>query len=124
MHEAALVRVPVAGGVASVLELGASSGQPVVLVPGLSDGLAPVDDPAARGLYASVPLPLDRFRGLVVSYRDPVAPGVTTCALAEDLAEVLRVADVGQFRRRALGFRADLVLVDVRDGDVRPLDLG
>lgn len=90
MREAALVRAPVAGGATRVLEFGASSGQPVVLVPGLSDGLAPVDDPAARALYASAPLPLDRFQGLVVSYRDPVAPGVTTCALAEDLAEVLR----------------------------------
>jgi pimeloyl-ACP methyl ester carboxylesterase len=37
-----------------------------------------------------VPLALDRYHGLVVSYRDPVAPGVTTVTLAEDLAQVLR----------------------------------
>jgi pimeloyl-ACP methyl ester carboxylesterase len=70
--------------------VGADHGRPVVLVPGLSDGLAPVGDPAARALYASVPLPLERMRGLVVSHREPVPPGVTTRALAADLAVVLR----------------------------------
>lgn len=90
MHEARSWRVPVPDGEVAGLEVGAERGRPVVLVPGLSDGLAPVGDPAARALYASVPLPLDRLRGLVVSHRDPVPPGVTTRELASDLAEVLR----------------------------------
>lgn len=90
MHEAVPVAVPGADGSSAVLEVGAATGRPVVLVPGLSDGLAPVDDPAARALYASMPLPLDRTRGLIVSYRHPVRPGVTTRDLAIDLAAVLR----------------------------------
>lgn len=86
----ALRRLPIAEAEIALLEFGAATGRPVVLVPGLSDGLAPVDDPAARALYVTVPLPLHRMRGLVVSFRDPVRPGITTRDLAADLAEVLR----------------------------------
>jgi len=90
VYEAEVHRMSVGAGQVALLEVGAAAGRPVVLVPGLSDGLAPVEDPAARALYASAPVPLDRIRGLVVSYRDPVRPGVTTRELAHDLAQVLR----------------------------------
>jgi pimeloyl-ACP methyl ester carboxylesterase len=94
VHEAELLRLPMADGEVAVLAIGAPTGRPVVLIPGLSDGLAPVDDPAARALYASAPLPLHRARGLVVSYRSPVRPGITTPELAADLQDVLaRVLD-------------------------------
>jgi pimeloyl-ACP methyl ester carboxylesterase len=94
VRQAELQRLPVVDGEVAVLAVGAPTGRPVVLVPGLSDGLAPVDDPAARALYASAPLPLDRARGLVVSYRSPVRPGITTPELAADLQDVLaRVLD-------------------------------
>lgn len=88
-HEQQLVHHALADAEVAMLTVGASAGRPVVLVPGLSDGLAPVGDPAARAVYATVPLPLDRIRGLVVSYREPVRPGMTTVDLARDLAEVL-----------------------------------
>ncbi|MFU8839961.1 MAG: alpha/beta fold hydrolase [Nitriliruptoraceae bacterium] len=89
MHEPQLLRVPVADAEVAVLAIGSPSGRPVVLIPGLSDGLAPVDDDAARALYASAPLPMDRTRGLVLSYRAPVRPGIGTPELAADLQVVL-----------------------------------
>ncbi len=89
MHETQLLRVPIADAEVSVLAIGAPTGRPVVLIPGLSDGLAPVEDDAARALYACAPLPLDRTRGLVVSHRAPVRPGISTLELAADLRVVL-----------------------------------
>jgi pimeloyl-ACP methyl ester carboxylesterase len=73
------------------LELGRRDGPPVVLLPGLSDGLAPITRRAARRLYAGAPLPLDRIRGIVVSHRSPVAAPITTRQLAADIATVLDV---------------------------------
>jgi pimeloyl-ACP methyl ester carboxylesterase len=72
-----------------VLPLGEPSGPPVVLVPGLTDGLHPVSRPTARRLFDELPVPMDRCRGLVVSYRHPLDEPTSTAALAEDLAEVL-----------------------------------
>jgi pimeloyl-ACP methyl ester carboxylesterase len=86
-----LSRVVVAGLRVPYLELGSRDGPPVVLVPGLSDGLAPITRRATRQLYAKVPLPLERMRGIVVSHRSPVSPRVTTRQLATDLAGVLEV---------------------------------
>jgi pimeloyl-ACP methyl ester carboxylesterase len=89
VHETQLLRVPIADAEVSVLAIGAPTGRPVVLIPGLSDGLAPVEDDAARALYACAPLPLDRTRGLVVAHRAPVRPGMSTLDLAADLRVVL-----------------------------------
>lgn len=72
-----------------VLHLGAPDGPPVVLVPGLTDGLHPVSRRAARRLYEHLPVPMDRCRGLVASYREPLTAPVTTAGLAADLAEVV-----------------------------------
>ena len=72
------------------LRLGDPSGPPIVLVPGLTDGLYPVFDPRGRGLFHDVPVPMDRCRGLVVSYRHPLVGVASTADLAADVATVLR----------------------------------
>lgn len=72
------------------LELGDPSGPPIVLVPGLTDGLYPVFDPRGRWLFDDVPVPMDRCRGLVVSYRHPLTGVRSTADLAADVATVLR----------------------------------
>lgn len=86
-----LTRHRVDGGEVAALTLGAAVGPTLVLIPGLTDGLAPVTDPAARALFtaAPLPLPLERMRGLVLSHRMPLPPGTSTAELAADLAAVL-----------------------------------
>lgn len=79
----------VPGGRLPLLEVGAPGTPTLVLLPGLTDGLAPVTVPRAHALYADVPLPLDRTRGLILSYREQVRPGTPTRVLAADLASVL-----------------------------------
>ncbi len=81
--------VPVEGGRVPVLDIGARDGRPLVLVPGLTDGLAPVTAPAAQQLFSQVPLPLDRYRALVLSHPVPVRPGWGTQQLATRLASAL-----------------------------------
>lgn len=71
------------------VELGDPAGAPLVLVPGLSDGLAPLSDERARAALPPVPRELRRFRVLLVSHRAPVEVGVTTRDLAGDLAAFL-----------------------------------
>ncbi len=92
--EVAWIDLDAAGSMAParlpMLELGATSGPPIVLIPGLTDGLYPVADPAGRALYAEVPVPMDRCRGLVVSYRHPLSSTLTTRDLADDVAAVLK----------------------------------
>lgn len=73
------------------LELGDLHGPPVVLLPGLSDGLAPVTRPLARQMFAALPLPIERVRGIVVSHRAPARLPITTRRLAVDTATVLEV---------------------------------
>jgi pimeloyl-ACP methyl ester carboxylesterase len=72
-----------------VLESGSPDGPPAVLVPGLTDGLAPVSSPAARELLREAPLPMRRFRCLMVSHRHPAITPVTTQQLAHDMAALL-----------------------------------
>lgn len=60
-----------------------------MLLPGLSDGLAPVSRPEAQALLHAVPLPMRQLHGLVVSYRDPVPRPISTEQLAADVAVVL-----------------------------------
>ncbi len=86
---AGLHRVPVDGSTVPVLDLGARAGRPLVLVPGLTDGLTPVTAPEARGLFAQVPLPLDRYRALVLSHAWPARPGTSTRSLAAQLGGAL-----------------------------------
>ncbi|HSK22289.1 MAG TPA: alpha/beta hydrolase [Egicoccus sp.] len=84
--------VEAAGRRAPVLVDGLETAPPAVLVPGLSDGLAPVSLPETRRLLGSAPLPMQRFRCLVVSYPDPVADGTrppSTEALAGQVAHLL-----------------------------------
>ncbi|MFA9429438.1 alpha/beta fold hydrolase [Egicoccus sp. AB-alg2] len=76
---------------APVLTFGPPAAPPAVLVPGLSDGLAPVTLPATQALMRDAPLPMRHFRCLVVSYADrPTdADAPTTAGLAREVAAVL-----------------------------------
>jgi pimeloyl-ACP methyl ester carboxylesterase len=73
------------------LEVGDPAGRPVVLVPGLTDGIAPVTEPITRAMLADVPLPILRYRGLALSHRFPAEAVLTTRDLAADLAGALEV---------------------------------
>jgi pimeloyl-ACP methyl ester carboxylesterase len=72
------------------LDVGDPGGPPVVMIPGLTDGLGPVSLPRTRELFTSLPLPMERVRGLVISHRQPVVAPVTTRQLAADIAATLR----------------------------------
>ena len=72
-----------------VLALGDPDGPPIVLLPGLTDGLHPVTRPASQQMFADLPVPMNRCRGLVLSYRQPLRSDVSTAILADDVAEVL-----------------------------------
>jgi pimeloyl-ACP methyl ester carboxylesterase len=72
------------------LTFGAVSGRPALLLPGLTDGLAPITDPRARAQLADPPLDLlDRYQVHVVSHRFPATPPLTTRVLALDAANLL-----------------------------------
>jgi pimeloyl-ACP methyl ester carboxylesterase len=71
------------------LEVGDPAGRPVVLVPGLTDGIAPVTEARTRAMLTDVPLPMVRYRGLVLSHRFPADASLTTRDLATDLAAAL-----------------------------------
>lgn len=77
------------------LTFGARDGRPVLLLPGLTDGLAPITDPRSREQLADPPLDLlDRHLVHVVSHRFPALPPLTTRILALDAANLLeQVAD-------------------------------
>jgi pimeloyl-ACP methyl ester carboxylesterase len=78
----------------AVLELGGAAGRAAVLLPGLTDGLAPVTEPRTQRLLADAPFPTARFRTLAVSHRDPAGASLTTRLLAADIALVLdRILD-------------------------------
>lgn len=73
-----------------VLSFGARDGRPVLLLPGLTDGLAPITDPRARAQMADPPVDLlDRHRVHVVSHRFPASAPLTTRSLALDAAALL-----------------------------------
>jgi pimeloyl-ACP methyl ester carboxylesterase len=77
------VRVP-------VLSFGAEDGRPVLLLPGLTDGLAPITDPNARAQLADPPGDLlASNRVHVVSHRFPTTAPLTTRTLALDAATLL-----------------------------------
>lgn len=73
-----------------VLSFGASDGRPVLLLPGLTDGLAPITDPNARAQMADPPVDLlERHRVHVISHRFPAIAPLTTRTLALDAAGLL-----------------------------------
>ncbi len=75
---------------APVLSSGAADGRPVLLLPGLTDGLAPITDPAARAQMADPPADLlEDHRVHVISHRFPTTPPLTTRVLALDAATLL-----------------------------------
>jgi pimeloyl-ACP methyl ester carboxylesterase len=71
------------------LEFGDPSGPPVVVIPGLSDGLAPLSDPDARAMLPPTPPSLSRYRIIMVSHRHPMPEQITTAELGADVAHVL-----------------------------------
>lgn len=72
------------GAALPFVELGDPCGAPIVLIPGLSDGLGPVSDPKALRAVPPLPARLGRHRVLLVSHRHPAPPRVTTRDLATD----------------------------------------
>jgi pimeloyl-ACP methyl ester carboxylesterase len=72
------------------ISLGGACSPVVLALPGLSDGLLPLSDPAALAALASLPHEQLPFRLLAVSYRHPVDAGVTTAELADDVAAFVR----------------------------------
>lgn len=71
------------------LEFGDPTGAPVLVLPGLSDGLAPVSDPQARAVMPPSPRELAGYRVLVLSHRHPLPDGATTVELAVDVHRFL-----------------------------------
>lgn len=78
-----------------VLSFGAEDGRPVLLLPGLTDGLAPITDANARAQMADPPADLlAGHRVHVISHRFPATGPLTTRTLALDAANLLeRLAD-------------------------------
>jgi pimeloyl-ACP methyl ester carboxylesterase len=81
--------VEVPSGRVGLVELGSADGPAVVVVPGLTDGLAPLSEPSAlRSLPRPPPALRDR-RVLAVTLRHPVEAGATTRDLAGDVATLI-----------------------------------
>lgn len=57
-----------------------------MVVPGLTDGLAPVFTPQGAEAVEAPPAPFRHLRVSVVSHREPLPDGLTTALMAEDLA--------------------------------------
>ena len=77
------------GGAVPTVAFGPPAGPLVLVLPGLSDGCAPLSEDA---ILADVPAPprrLRRYRVVLASYRHPLPDVVTTEGLARDMAEVL-----------------------------------
>jgi pimeloyl-ACP methyl ester carboxylesterase len=82
-HEFGDVAVP-------VLSIGTADGTPVLLLPGLTDGVAPLTDADARAQMASPPGDLlATHRIHVASHRFPATGALTTQTLAADAAQLL-----------------------------------
>jgi pimeloyl-ACP methyl ester carboxylesterase len=81
--------VALGDGRCAVSAVGDAEGPRTVLLPGLSDGLAPISDPAARALLGDAPPGAGELDGRLISYRDPLVPPVTTATLARDVATVI-----------------------------------
>lgn len=77
------------GGAMPVTEFGSPSGDPVLVLPGLTDGCAPISDDDIRASIPSPPRELRHRRIVMTSYRHPVAAGTTTAELARDVAHLV-----------------------------------
>ena len=86
--------VEVSSGRLPVLSFGAPDGPPALVLPGLSDGLAPLSEPRAARAVPPPPPPLRTYRVHVVSYRHPMPASPDTRDLADDVVALLeRLAD-------------------------------
>lgn len=72
-----------------VLAFGPPDGPPVVVLPGLSDGCAPLSDDRIRTQVSPPPRALRHHRVLLMSYRHPFPSGPSTEGLAADAATVI-----------------------------------
>lgn len=71
------------------LELGDPAGPPLVAMPGLNDGLAPLSEPRVAGAVPPPPAELSRYRTILLAHRHPLPAEPTTTALAGDVAHFL-----------------------------------
>lgn len=69
------------------IQFGPDAGTPVLIVPGLTDGLGPVSEPSVAARIQPPPRAWDQLRVIVVSHRHPIPRRTTTRALAADLAD-------------------------------------
>lgn len=76
------------GGHVVSVSRGPTTGPPVVVLSGLNEGIAPLDEAAAAQLPAP-PRDLAHLRTHVIGYRHPLAPGTTTGELADDVATAM-----------------------------------
>lgn len=78
------------------LAFGPPDGPTVLVLPGLSDGCAPISEIGVRSDVPAPPRPLRHHRVVLVSYRHPMPPEVSTADLARDVAGLLeRTTDGG-----------------------------
>lgn len=82
------LRLPDGAALPSV-SFGPADGPPVLVLPGLSDGCAPLSDDAVLADVPAPPRALDRYHVTLVSYRHPLPSEVTTEELADDIVELL-----------------------------------
>ncbi len=86
--------LPVGAGRLPVCSFGDPDGPPAVVLPGLSDGLAPLSEDRAIRALPPPPAPLRRYRVHVISHRHPLPPAPDTRDLAADVIDLLEaVAD-------------------------------
>lgn len=82
--------VPLDGGAGvPLLTFGPEAGPPVLVLPGLSDGCAPLSDDAIRAEVPPPPRALRHHRVLMMSYRHPLPSRPRTEDLAADAAAVI-----------------------------------
>lgn len=82
--------VPLTEGAAvPLLAFGPAEGSPVLVLPGLSDGCAPLSDDDIREQVSPPPRPLRHHRVLLMSYRHPLPARPATEDLAADAAAVI-----------------------------------
>ena len=77
------------GAAVPLLAFGPDEGPPVLVLPGLSDGCAPLSDGNIRAQVQPPPRPLRRHRVLLMSYRHPLPRDPGTEELAADAAAVI-----------------------------------
>lgn len=84
------------GAAMPLIEFGTPSGPPVLVLPGLTDGCAPLTDDRTRAAIPRPPRELRDRRVVMVSYRHPIADGLSTTDLAADVVRVLEQEFAGR----------------------------